>query len=267
MKKIGIDAGGTLTKIAYEENGRIHVKTYPNEQLKELIQWLQMTAPNARLYVTGGKRKELETAPRLNITPTNEFETLVKGTRFLLEQEKEKTEQSFVLVSIGTGTSIFYVTPTSYERSLGSGVGGGTWMGLGKLVSGEDSFHQLVKRAKKGDHAKSDLLVRDIYAPNHPPIEGSLTAANFGKAHVNETADTSDHLAALIQLIGETVLQLAGQVAAAYQVETIVFTGSTLDGNAKLQHVLSSFQDRLSYKPIFLDRGAYAGAIGALLER
>jgi len=265
MRRIGIDAGGTLTKIAYEERERIHVKSYATDQLQELLQWLQITAPGADLYVTGGKRQRLEELSNHHIVPMDEFKALNKGTQFLLEQEKKETEPFFILVSIGTGTSIFYITPTSHERLLGSGIGGGTWMGLGKLISGKDSFHEFVELAKEGNHKSSDLLVEDIYTPDESPIDGRLTAANFGKAHMNENATPCDHLAALSQLMGETVLQLASQAAAAKQVQTIVFIGSTLEGNAKLKQVLASFQDRLPYKPVFLNRGAYAGAIGTLL--
>lgn len=32
MDRIGIDAGGTLIKIAYEEHGKLHVKTYPIQE-------------------------------------------------------------------------------------------------------------------------------------------------------------------------------------------------------------------------------------------
>lgn len=265
LQKIGIDAGGTLTKIAYEERGHLHVRSYPNDQLEKLIQWLQLTASAAKIFVTGGKSAQIKQRTKMNSTEVEEFDALVKGTRFLLETEKQITNSHFILASIGTGTSIFHVTPDSYERLFGTGIGGGTWMGLGKLLSGKDNFHELTELAATGNHKKSDLLVRDIYAPNEPPIAGDLTAANFGKAHMNSEADTSDHLAALLQLIGETVLQFAGQAAITKQVKTIVFIGSTLEGNSKLKQVLSSFQDSIPYEPVFLERGAYAGAIGAML--
>lgn len=265
MRKIGIDAGGTITKIAYEEEGRIHVKSYPNTEITMLMQWLQLTAPDTKLFITGGKSAEIEQNVNIHYTVVDEFQALVKGTRFLLETEKKWTNQPFILANIGTGTSILHVTPDSFERLFGSGIGGGTWMGLGKLIAGLDNFHDLVKLAAKGDHTKSDLLVRDIYTPNPPPINGDLTAANFGKAHKNSDADVSDHMAALTQMIGETILQFAGQAAVFNIIETIVFTGSTLNGNIKLKQVLSAFQHTLPYTPVFLERGAYAGAIGALL--
>src|SRR5699024_6038614 len=187
--------------------------TYPNDNMRELIQWLQMISPNTQLHLTGGKSGYLKNIVKQAGTIVDEFTALTEGTRFLLHKEKAEVNDEFILVSVGTGTSIFHVTQDRFERLLGSGIGGGTLMGLGKLISGENTFQELVELANTGDHKKSDLLVRDIYAPNEPPLLGNLTAANFGKAHLNREADTPDHMAALVQFIGETLLLLAHQAA------------------------------------------------------
>lgn len=265
MRRIGIDAGGSLIKIAYMERGMLHVKTYPNMEMEQLLKWLKTMAPDAILHVTGGKGGQLTINATQKCQQIDEFQALVEGTRYLLDQEKHGSSAEYIVVSIGTGTSIFYVTPERFERLSGSGVGGGTLMGLGSLISGEKDFLKLVDLAAEGNHKNSDLLVKDIYAPDDAPIFGNLTAANFGKAHEIEHASPADHMAALMQLIGETLILLAGQSAQAERIKKIVFIGSTLDGNKPLQHVLSSFQDRMAYEPVFLKRGAYAGAIGALL--
>ncbi|MFC2949739.1 type II pantothenate kinase [Virgibacillus sediminis] len=264
--RIGIDAGGTLTKLAYEEKGRIHTKAYPNGQLDAMLQWLQFTYPEARLTVTGGKSGLIQQKSRVPVENVDEFTALTEGTRFLLEEEKRDEVKSFILVSVGTGTSIFRVTPDSYERLFGTGIGGGTWYGLGIRLTGEKSFPELVKLAEQGDRSKNDLLVKDIYAGGEaPPISGELTAANYGKAHVMDHATSADHMASLTQLVGETIIMLAGQAASMQQVGQIVFTGSTLNGNLPLRNVLAGFQEMLPYEPIFLQRGGHAGAIGCLL--
>ncbi|MFC4023524.1 type II pantothenate kinase [Oceanobacillus longus] len=265
MRRIGIDAGGSLIKLAYEESGRLHVKTYPNQDREQLLQWLTSVAPDATLHVTGGKSGYLAMTATQRTRYVDEFQAIIEGTRYLLDQEKHSPSNEYIIVSIGTGTSIFHVTPTHYERLSGSGIGGGTFMGLGSLITGEKDFFKLVELAAKGDHKNSDLLVKDIYAPDEAPLFGDLTAANFGKAHDNDSATTEDHMTALIQLIGETIILLAGQAAIAKNTQKIVFVGSTLDRNKALQDVLSSFQDRMAYVPVFLSRGPYAGAIGSLL--
>ncbi|MGJ9457900.1 type II pantothenate kinase [Oceanobacillus sp. CF4.6] len=265
MRRIGIDAGGSLIKLAYEESGRLHVKTYPNQDREQLLRWLASVAPDATLHVTGGKSDYLTTDATQRIRQVDEFKAIIEGTRYLRNQEKHSPSNEYTVVSIGTGTSIFHVTPAHSERLSGSGIGGGTFMGLGSLITGEKDYLKLVELAAKGNHKNSDLLVKDIYAPDEAPLSGELTAANFGKAHDNGSATTEDHMAALLQLIGETIILLAGQAAVAKNMQEIVFVGSTLDRNKTLQDVLSSFQDRMPYVPVFLSRGPYAGAIGALL--
>ena len=264
MEKIGIDAGGTLIKVAYEERGHLHVKTYENTEKAKLFQWLHMLAPDATLCGTGGRWQEIATKVKQNKQSVDEFNALITGTRYLL-QKKGTFPEEYILVSVGTGTSIFYVNENKHERVLGSGIGGGTWMGLGSLITSAKGFRELVELADSGNHQKSDLLVKDIYGSEQAPLVGELTAANFGKAHVLEAQTEADHAAALNQLIGETILSLAGQVASAKNTQQIVFVGSTLQGNKPLQKVITSFEEMLPYEPVFLEKGAYAGAIGALL--
>ncbi|MFD2046491.1 type II pantothenate kinase [Ornithinibacillus salinisoli] len=267
VTRIGIDAGGSLVKVAYEENRQMHTKTFSSQEIDQLVQWLQFLSPHATLYVTGGKSGYVKSIVQQQSYQVDEFKAVTEGTRFLLKQENRLVDESFILVSIGTGTSIFSVTSESLERVLGTGIGGGTLMGLGQLLTGERDFRTIVEMVAKGDHRKSDLLVRDIYAPNEPPLFGNLTAANFGKVPNPESDKDSseDHMASLMKMIGETILLLASQVAITKQVKPIVFTGSTLNGNGPLKKVLSEFRDRLPYEPIFLDKGSHVGAFGALL--
>ncbi|WP_339227148.1 type II pantothenate kinase [Oceanobacillus sp. FSL K6-2867] len=265
MEKIGIDAGGTLIKIAYEEHGKLHVKTYSIQEKNELLQWLKFISPGAVLHVTGGKNNLIPNLPSQKAHFIDEFQSLLEGTRYLMNIEKQPSKKDYLVVNIGTGTSIFHVAHHKIERLSGSGVSGGTLMGLGSIITGKSTFQELIALAEKGNHENSDLLVRDIYEPNEPPIFWDLTAANFGKVNHHKTSEKADHMAALIQLVGEITISLAGQLALHKNIHKIVFIGSALNGNRPLKNVLSSFQDKLSYKAIFLDKGAYAGAIGALL--
>ena len=52
---------------------------------------------------------------------------------------------------------------SSYERIGGTSLGGGTFWGLGTLLTGAKGFDQLLDLASEGDHRNVDLLVKDIY--------------------------------------------------------------------------------------------------------
>ena len=266
MKKIGIDAGGSLIKVVYREGERLHFKMFPVSELEQVIHWLRIFAPRAEIRITGGKGANLQAALQQEVIFVDEFEAMTRGDRLLLDEEQYLVH-NFVLVSIGTGTSIYYVSGESFERVMGTGIGGGTLMGLGTLIGGRLSFQEIVERAQKGDRKNSDLLVRDIYEKMDSPLLEDLTAANFGKAHWNNRADVSDHLAALIQLIGETITLLASSVAREKGTEHIVFAGGTLIANQPLKRVILEFKSMLNYEPVFLKKGPYAGAIGAYFHK
>ena len=73
-------------------------------------------------------------------------------------------EGSVILVSIGSGVSIIKVNAfDSFERVAGTMIGGGTLIGLSNLLTGVRDFDKIIEMASRGDHAKVDMMVRDIY--------------------------------------------------------------------------------------------------------
>lgn len=263
--RIGIDAGGTLIKLVYDEGEHLHFKTYGLDETDTLIKWLNMLAGEYELCLTGGRSLQIAEKTKLNWRHTDEFAALVSGTRYLLETEQKSMMKEYILVNIGTGTSIFHVTMNGFEHLFGSGMGGGTYLGLGSLLTGVGDFHSLTELAQAGDGSKIDLLVKDIYQGKDAPIQGELTAANFGKVAPKHSS-AADRAASLTRMIGENLLLLASQAAARKQLDHIVFIGSTLQGNVPLKDILSSFQDMLRLKTVFLKKGSYAGALGAWLD-
>lgn len=254
MSVIGVDAGGTLTKIVYEENGALHFKTFSSEQ--QVLQWLGILAQNHKLYITGGKAEKWRGIfPHAHIV--GEFEAVCSGAKLLLKEEKTDLKQ-FTLINIGTGTSFFKVDENGCERLLGSGLGGGTFMGLGGLLTGESDYYELVRLSKEGKRELVDLSVRDVYEAMNSPVPEHLTASNFAKG--DSSSKKEDKLRALTNMIVETIILLASQ---AHKLEHFVFIGSTLKSNPALKEDLTQFQELLSYTPIFPEKGAYAGSLGA----
>jgi type II pantothenate kinase len=265
MNKIGIDAGGTLTKVTYHEKGTRHYKIFPSGDLAGFGQWIQWLSPSSEYYVTGGKAWAIQKILR-NATTIPEFEAVCKGSAFLLSEEYQM-KRPFILANIGTGTSFFFVDQeqSEYRRLLGTGMGGGTILGIGKILSGKDSFSEIISLAETGNREKVDLLVRDLYENEEPPIPGHLTAGNFaGQMSGDETPN--DSLRSVINMVAENTVLLAGRAAETEGAKTIVFTGGGLSGNPLLRADLSQFQDFMGYEPVFLTNGAFAGAIGCILN-
>lgn len=90
----------------------------------------------------------------------------------------------YVLVNIGSGVSVIRVNgESSYDRIGGSNLGGGTFWGLCKLLTGCKSFDEALSLSVHGDHTKADLLVKDIYGDGEYPRElgPDVIASSFGR--------------------------------------------------------------------------------------
>ncbi|WP_053366362.1 type II pantothenate kinase [Bacillus sp. FJAT-27245] len=260
--RIGIDAGGTLLKVAFEESERIKYRKAGYKEAKELLNWLKLLAPEASPSVTGGRAAWVKEHffPNARLFP--EFNAICTGADILRQKEDNSSVGQFILVNIGTGTSIFLAGQGKCDRIGGSGLGGGTLTGLGSLLSGTDDFTELVGMAAAGSRLSADLLVKDIYGDGDEPLNGNMTAANFAKG---KGAGKEDLAAALINMIAETIILLASQSAMASKVDTVVYAGSTLAGNAPLKDALSAYTEAFGLKPVFLQNGEYCGALGALM--
>lgn len=261
MKRvIGIDAGSTLTKLVYKEDGKIHYKRFPTNDHLFIRQFLKLD-PSDSVVVTGGRADLWRGTESV---PMHEFDAVTTGARELLRQEGKSLDE-FILVNIGTGTSFFRVKSDEYERVLGSGIGGGMFMGLGTRLTGLNDFQELARLAGKGTRLNSDLLVGDIYREEEMGVAPHLTAANFGKLP-SSTEGPGDRLRSLTNMMAETLILLSMSLATQLPKPFFVFVGNGVEGNAALQADLGSFREWLGYVPVFPDKGGYAGAIGAYIE-
>jgi type II pantothenate kinase len=263
INKIGIDAGGTLVKVVYQEDDKLHHKVYPIAQLDSVVGWLKRLSPSARMALTGGKAQYLQKNFFSNAIVVPEFNAAVNGARYLL-MEEGTTLHNYLLVNIGTGTSWFLINEEKKERILGSGIGGGTFTGLGELLTGENDFYELVKLASKGNKSKVNLTVSDIYMGGETPVEGNLTASNFAKGRMdNQTKE--DLMSAVTSMIAETIVLLSIQAATIHKSQHVVFMGSTFTSNEPLKRVLESYKGMHGMNTLFLKNGQYSGALGALI--
>ncbi|MFT8321027.1 MAG: type II pantothenate kinase [Bacillus sp. (in: firmicutes)] len=262
-KTIGIDAGGSLIKLVYKERGSLHYKKYPVSELEAVINWLNIMQVD-KVGLTGGMADYIKEKffPQANII--HEFHAVCDGANWLLKEKNIAIPEKYLLVHIGTGTSWYMVEKEKRTRILGSGIGGGTWMGLGSILTNETNFAHLVNLAASGNRTNIDLLVKDIYLGQDSQLNGELTASNFAKT--KEGNSEKDMAASLLQMIGETIFLLTQQAALSIKPTFIVYSGSTIAQNKPLQAILSSFEEQVDAKQLFLEHGEYGAAISAYLS-
>lgn len=271
VKAIGIDVGGTLTKIAYfEEDQQLNLMHFPSADLQKVSDWITTFKDDIQIGLTGGRAEQLKAFLKSheNLHYLVEFDATVAGVKYQLKKDGQNFEEA-VITNIGTGTSIHSLKGDAHVRIAGTGIGGGTLLGMSALMTGVNEFKQIVELSATGSRAEVDMLVSDIYYGNKTPIDGGLTASNFGDAGLRPLLERSreDILATVQGLVGEVISTLSIQCADAENVEHIVYIGSTLAENDPLQKVIGSYTRRKNRTPVFLSDNGYSGAIGALLSK
>lgn len=270
--KIGIDAGGTLIKIALEQHAEIEYVKFPTAEWKTCAAWLAERYPDGDVCVAGGKSALLASTltpmMRRPIRQMVEFDATCSGVKFLLNG-RIPADSPFLLTNVGTGTSIHCIAPEGHTRIGGTGVGGGTIIGLSWLLAGMNRYSDIVEAAKRGVRDTIDLKVHHIYEGSEPPIPGDLTASNFGyigQQHPQPSAPIAkeDMLASVIGLVGETVSSISVHAAGRCGASSIVYIGSSFIDNDLLVRVIEDYTKLRGSEAVFLPGGEYSGALGAL---
>lgn len=261
----GIDAGGTLIKIAVERPDGFILRSFPMVHTEACIRWVRTHLKDARICFTGGSAIRLREALGMTQSPVvTEFDASCRGVLELLQDAHLRVPDRFVLTNCGTGTSIHCISPSGQSRTGGSGVGGGTLIGLAGLLTGESDYGALMRLAAEGKRDRADLTVAHIYEGARPPIPGDLTASNFGRALENSQQITdADKVAAVIGMVAETITSLTLFAAREAKLDTAVFIGSTFADNPVMQNTVRRYCTLFSVNPVIPENGRYSGAVGA----
>jgi len=257
----GVDAGATLTKLALPDGDGRRLECVPSQrpgQAREALADHRV----ARVGITGGGARRLAAGLGAAVVPVDEFHAWQRGVGELLPDTAER----YLLVSIGTGTSVMLVEEDDVKRVAGTPLGGGTILGLGAALAGTSEFDRLCALAAAGDRARVDISVAEVYADGGAPLAGDVMAASFARLaegpHRRE-GRPEDLVRSLMAMVGENVALLAGSLSLWLDVETIVFGGATLGGNQALRDALTDYVARFRRAPVFLEDGAFTGAVGA----
>lgn len=126
LTKIGIDAGGSLIKIAYRNNDEILYRKFEATDLENAVLWICNQFPDSEICITGGKGTLLQNMLKhKRCHKMVEFDATCRGIKHLLDCLGVNLD-SFILTNVGTGTSIHFIDSDSNTRIGGTGVGGGS---------------------------------------------------------------------------------------------------------------------------------------------
>lgn len=275
---IGIDVGGTTTKIVgfrKKKNG---------EKVLIAPQFVRATDPLTSIYGAFGKftaENGLElsdidrilmtgagssviTKPIYNLTcqPVPEFSSIGIGGLYLSGLEEA------IVVSMGTGTALIHAKKAGdaydVEYLGGTGVGGGTLIGLCRKMLGVDNVEHIEQLCADGDLDNVDLRIKDISKKrSYDGINENLTAANFGK--VSDLATPSDLALGISNMVAETILMLSVFAARSFGLKNIVLIGN-LTTIAPIRNVFENLSDSFGVNFIIPENSQFGTVIGAALN-
>ncbi len=261
---VGIDIGGSTTDAVLLNNGRFPVVTIEANDpvaaaagaLGKLVSDFGLSLDQiTRVAATGsGARALPNTLLGRPVVKVDEFTAIGIGGTSLAEKKDA------LVVSLGTGTAIVSVRGDRIEHFGGTGVGGGTLLGLSKHMLGVSKIETMEAMARRGDLSRIDLTVGDIAGGPLGDLPPGTTAANFGKLNADATPD--DKALAIINMIAEVIGVMSIASARACNQRDIVLTG-------KLTRIFSFLRQVKHVEGIFgpgfmiPEHADYATAIGA----
>jgi len=230
MYIIGIDIGGSTTKICGFKNGELIKPLYikASDQVSSAYgAFGKFTADNNislseidKIQITGVGSTFID--KNLYGIPTRtveEFKAIGRGGLYLSNLDEA------VVVSMGTGTAIVMAGNDKNIYLGGTGVGGGTLTGLSRMLLNVGSTNNIITLAETGDLKNIDLKLGDITEKDIiPGMPDYLTASNFGK--VSDLATKSDIALGLINMIFETIGMMSIFAARQFSVKDIILTGN-----------------------------------------
>ncbi|HSK78719.1 MAG TPA: hypothetical protein VLQ45_19850 [Thermoanaerobaculia bacterium] len=263
--QVGIDAGSTLWKLVRVGPGlsELELASVPAGALGEVRERIAGWSPE-RIHLTGGGAARIAAALAgmgdAPVRQVSEFEAWGRGSALLAARAGWTLPERYLLVSVGTGTSVLEIEGTNATRISGMTLGGGTVSGLARLLFDNDSFAELAALAEQGDRGRVDLRVGDVYPEGGIELDPRLTASCFAKAASREPADLAQ---ALVGLLGENIGLSSAALARSRGIETLVFGGSAVTASSLLGEILRLAAQVGGADARLLPDGAWCGAVGA----
>jgi len=177
----------------------------------------------------------------------------------------------YLLVNIGSGVSIVRVEDgQNFKRISGSSIGGGTFWALAQVLTGVNSFAEIVSMSDSGDNKNIDLLVGDIYGGDYKEINlpSYVIAANLGKMVSNKNLNKNDIIKSLLYMVADNITQIA-YLNCTKDIKHILFTGSFLNAGPCLWKKISfgtEFWSQGKVEAKFFEHCSYLGALGSILS-
>ncbi|GLU03092.1 hypothetical protein SLE2022_203100 [Rubroshorea leprosula] len=304
---LGISSDGSCPIL----KGRLHFAKFETSKINDCLEFIRCyrlhlggfqhhETPSNKIIIkaTGGGAYKFanlfEEELGISLDKEDEMDCLMTGANFLLKEVQQEAftyldgHKEFVqidhndlypylLVNIGSGVSMIKVDGDGkFERVSGTNLGGGTFWGLGRLLTKCKSFDELLELSHRGNNRVVDMLVGDIYGGmDYSKIGLSATtiASSFGKA-ISDNKELEDYRSedisrSLLRMISNNIGQIAYLNALRFGLKRIFFGGFFIRGHAYTMDTIAvavHFWSKGEAKAMFLRHEGFLGALGTFMS-
>ncbi|MBQ2716769.1 MAG: pantothenate kinase [Clostridia bacterium] len=271
---VGIDVGGSTTKIVgFAPGGKLlsPIFVQATDPVTSIYgAFGRFTLENGlsldeidRIMMTGAGSKAIQ-SPIYNreCKSVSEFASTGIGGLYLSGLDEA------IVVSLGTGTAIIHAKRaadgTLTEYLGGTGVGGGTILGLSRKMLGIGSIEHLEQISEGGDLGQVDLRIKDISkSGTFKGVNENLTASNFG--NLSDLASKKDIALGIFNMVSETVAMMSIFAARQFGIKDIVMCGN-LTSIKPVCDTFASLAPTFGVNFIVPEMSQYGTVIGAALQ-
>ncbi len=228
---IAIDIGMTNIDVVIEDDNSLRMQMLSNQHGQPADQVRQALSASGHklshgntIGVTGGRYRDLpEVVDGHPIHKVEEMLAVGLGGLSLARLD------AGLVVSAGTGTAMVATRRGDVQHVTGSAVGGGTLLGLSKLILDTDDVHEIERMALAGDAAAVDIMLTEAVGGKIGRLPAEANAVNLGKLTGAGKYTREDLAAGLVRLVAQVIAVIAINAANAEKLDKIIMVGHLMD--------------------------------------
>ncbi len=229
--RVAVDMGISNIDLVWEEPSGMQMRMLENQYASPLDQVCQALrvvgdalAPGARIGVTGGYYRALpEALDDRTLYKIDEMCALGWGGLAATGRD------AGLVVSAGTGTAMVSARGDDVRHVTGSAVGGGTLLGLSKLILGTADVMEIDRLALAGDASAVDVMLSEAVGGEVGRLPAHANAVNLGKLGEGGDFRREDLAAGLVRLVAQVIAVIAINAAGSAGQDEIILIGHTMD--------------------------------------
>lgn len=254
---VSVDIGTTHIKVVKYKHNDIYYEVYKRDDIKKIINHAIEKEYDAML-LTGSGASSIEGKAflihqkKIPIYRFNELECVANVAAFM-------GRENSLVVNIGTGTSFVHYIDKSFKHITGTGIGGGTYEGLGERLLDIKDPMELQELARHGHIEGVNIVIQDIYEENLGWLQPDITVANFGKtSKVPEDVALGIH-----SIVIEPIISMVKGIQSFKTFNTVIFSGGVVN-NPLVNELIAKYAAFFDIKYEIMGNPSFGTALGAL---